>query len=267
MSLLRSLGSGALALLLLASAARAGVVMQFEHREADGQPPVIGTAWINPDRVAMVIDEQTMIYRADEQVLRTWSEGSKTYQEITKETAAGISDAMKQMQDMLQSMPPEQRAMVEQMMKQRGAPAMSAAPAAPAGPAEIVATGKTQTLRGWACSSYEERRDGRSESELWVTDWAGFGLVPSDFTVFKSLAEFVKTMAGPMAKQMESAYARSWEDERLPGVPVRIVTLPDKSVHDITKLERQDIPASRFEVPAGMTPDDSMAQALGRGLR
>ncbi len=82
--------------------------------------------------------------------------------------AAQISDAMKQMDEMLKSMPPEQRAMAEQMMKQQ----MPGLQAAPEAPSTLQKTGKSDTINGYDCEYYEVLKGGRKTREMCVAKWS-----------------------------------------------------------------------------------------------
>jgi hypothetical protein len=134
-------------------------------------------------------------------------------------------------------------------------------------PVVVKKTGKTETINGFPCVSYDVSRGekGERESEVWATDWKRFDLKAEDFKVFEKMAEFMKSLTGPFAGSMKTGFAQKFSDterpDAVPGVPVRtIVHAKDGDmVQEIKKISRQDAPAGKFEVPEGYTKQDMMS--------
>jgi hypothetical protein len=88
------------------------------------------------------------------------------------------------------------------------------------------------------------------------------------------MAQFIKEGLGPMGKKLSSALAQKYSDgespDAVPGVPIRIVTETKggQSVMEIQKVAREQIAASRFEVPAGLKKQelDAMREEMPQGM-
>jgi hypothetical protein len=121
-----SVATAAATLLLLPPLAGAGVVMDMVTRNASGQETDRTKIHAQSKKIRMDIDSEgaddgMMIFRDNEFVYVNHSDKSYivTDEAMLEEVSAQISDAMKEMEKQLAGMPPEQRAMVEQMMKGR----------------------------------------------------------------------------------------------------------------------------------------------------
>lgn len=257
---LAALAAAAFACALAATPARAGVVIHFETKAAGDAAPRPATLWIEADRLRVESSEGTMIYRDDKRVLWVMEGDKKSYMEMTEKDAEKVSGAMSEMQAQLAALPPEQRAMVEQMMKGQMA-SMGSPSAAPREPLAYAKTGKSETINGWACTSWDATRGGRREQELWVTGFTDFGLKESDFAACQRLAEFLAKMGGPIAEQVgDQPFARKLGGgaDALPGVPVRTIDLDPRgaTTHELKKVAREEIPSSKFDLPAGYAKQD-----------
>ena len=240
----------ATALLLLSAAlpASAGVVLEFTDR-SPGEEASLSKAFIGPQNARIESGGQVMIFRGDKQVLWILDPQANTYMELTKEGVPGMpADAMKQMEAAMAGMSPEERAMVESMMKGRGAPG-APAPAAPPAPLTWAANGTSDSIGGHACKGWDGSRGGKLQEQICASDWTTFGLTESDFGSLLQLAEFMKKMTGPMAQQAQ----RPLMEADVPGLPLRSVIKSPQgdSIHEITKIDKTDVASSLFELPAG----------------
>ena len=102
--------------------------------------------------------------------------------------ASQVSQAMTQMQEALAAMPPEQRALAEQMM-QRQFPAAAPKQSPKQSPDIINALGSHGEVAGIECRNYEVMRDGRKVRELCMSDW-------DDIAGGQETAEALKDVAG-----------------------------------------------------------------------
>lgn len=144
--------------------------------------------------------------------------------------------AMSKMKDELKNLPPEQRAMVEQMMG-GSAPARGES-----GAVEISKTGVQKTIAGYRCEEYVVRVDGKQRLKACTTEQIpGFAGMREDWVaVQKRMAEAVPFWGG---KGQGEWYGK------LPGFPLESEMGDVRAV--ITKVEVTTPPASEFEVPAG----------------
>lgn len=247
--------------IVLASPASAGTVMRFEERGVDGSSPTTGTAWIDKDRLKVETGKDSVVFREDKLVLWHWRAGEKTYVEMTKAHVDAVASAMAEMQKQMANMSPEERAMMQQVMGSRmGAMSAHATAAAKPVPASLAfkPLGRSQEINSWKCAGYSAHRGEEPAGEYWAASWDQFGLTASDFTVFERLATFIAEVVGPLGSSMDSTYAQPFGEAGLPGVPVRVTTPGPNGarVHEIKTLAHEDLPASTFELPAGLTKQE-----------
>ena len=252
------------ALNLFCGLAPAGVVIQYENTHPGHQTrEKTGTMWVEKDRLRMDMGERAAIYRVDKQVLWVLQEKEGTYMEMSKEQMKQVGEqlqsAMTQVQEQIKDLPPEQRKMVEQMMAGKmGEQGTKGQGPKKEEPRTLAKTGKTETINGYPCVSYEATRGGRREQEIWVTDWKRFDLSAADFKVLEDFSVFIKDAMGPLVRQFSPSFMQKYADTEgpgaVPGVPIRTVTdgPGGQSMTELKKIAREEIPASRFEIPAGL---------------
>src|SRR5262249_46358724 len=135
------------AILTFAPVVAKAVVVVQENGEVGAKDKRKTIMYLDNGRIRVEADgpsgKNVVIFDGDKQGLWLIQPGDNSYSEITQETIAGLgqmmgqanqqmSDAMKKMQEQMANMPPQQRAMMEQMMKGRGMAMPGAtAPAAP----------------------------------------------------------------------------------------------------------------------------------------
>jgi hypothetical protein len=119
------------------------------------------------------------------------------YQEIDEETmkqmGQQMSAAMAQMQAAMKNMPPDQRAMMEKMMKGKMPQAAAAAPKA-------VYTAKgSGSVNGFSCTKYEGDLSGVKESEVCAALPAQIKLTPADLQIFEKMKQFSSSLLSALA--------------------------------------------------------------------
>ena len=209
-------------------------------------------------------DGQTVVFDGTRQVLWLVNDGRKSYNEMTKADAdrmgGQMNDAMAKMQEQLKSLPPEQRAQIEALMKGRGMPGMGAGAAQ--AKTEYRKTGADK-VGSWACDKYEGTRNGQKVMELCTVDPKVLGVAMSDFQVTKQLMDFFSKIVPANADRLFSVGTP--EEQGYSGVPVRRITFNNgqqQSVTEVSQVSRQTFPASVFEIPAGYQKE---AFGAGRG--
>jgi hypothetical protein len=195
------------ATLLAFSQVFAGSVIELVTTEYRDEPPVIGTVEISTQdgvsrmEVTSVSSDESggMIFREKSGEFIAIDHEEKEYYVIDEAAMERIGNqlgsALQQMQEALADMPPEQRAMAEQMMKQH-LPAPAQAPE----PMTVRKTGATDAINGFRCQYYEVKQQGAKIRELCVTDW-------SDIDGGREAADSMLAMAGffdKMADQFSS---------------------------------------------------------------
>jgi hypothetical protein len=207
--------------------------------------------------------QMVVVFDGTKQVLTMIDTDKKTYSEMTEadveKLGAQMSGAMAQMQQQMASMPPEQRAQIEAMMKGRGmGPAMGGAPKI-----QYRKTG-ADTVGKWTCDKYEGYDGDQKVSEVCTVDPKVLGFAASDFEVSKQMAAFFKKMMPQMAEQTFTIGSAG--DQGFSGVPVRQTTtvMGRQVTNEITEVSRQTFPDAIFQAPAGYQKTDFMG-GRGRG--
>jgi len=205
---------------------------------------------------------QIVVFDGSEQVLRLISMPRKSYSEMTKADAdrmgAQLAAAMAAMKDKIASMPPEQRAKVEALMSQLGAPGPVGGPG---GRPEYRRAGSDKVGK-WACDKYEGFRNGKKVSEVCTVDPKVLGLTESDFDVTKQVASFFEKMLPQGVDQLVGV--GRVDTQGFAGIPIRRIAYDgDKvvTISEVTDVKRDNFAASTYEVPAGF-----QKQAIGRGI-
>ena len=204
--------------------------------------------------------KQTVIFDGVKQTIDILDTNRKTYNELTKadvdRLGGQMQDAMAMVQAQLASLPPDQRAQIEAMMRGRGVSMNAGAPAAKT---TYRKTG-TDKVGTWTCDVYEGTQNGQKTSQVCTVDPAALGLTASDFDAAQQLATFFAKILPQSADRLFSI-GRA-EDQGFSGVPVRRTYYDNgrETTAEITEISRQTFPDSVFAVPAGFTKVD-----MGRG--
>ncbi len=188
--------------------------------------------YLKPMKLKTVSDEgnQGAIIRSDKEIIYIVNMKDKTYSEMTfKEMESQMSKAsekMKQMQEKLKDMPPEQRKMIEGMMGEKEY--------------QLKKTGEKKNVAGFSCEKVVMSAGDNDVAEFWITKQIGS---MKDYA--KDWSKLMDKMAkGPLAKM----YRKLAEldgfvmESKFSGVTVTT-----------TKLEKRSVADSEFEVPAGYT--------------
>ena len=258
---------------LLSYQAFAGAVLQAETKEYHVDPPALGTTKMFIDGALLRIEitsvssdeDGLVIYRGDRnEMIMADNERLEYYvidQQTMNQMAGQVSDAMKQMKEMLESLPPEQRAMAEQMMKQQ----MPGLQPAQEAPSTLRKTGESDTINGYDCQYYEVLKQGRKTRDMCVAQWDDIkgGREAADAMIrmgkfFESMHDAFSKAAGSdfMGKQKE-VFAHMRE---LGGYPVYARDYDDTGTLEgestLTSSLRESIDAAMFEPPEGYRKQD-----------
>jgi hypothetical protein len=198
-------------------------------------------------------ENSTIIFRSDKEVFWVINTADNSYTEMTKHDIRKIKgrmdEAMRMMQEQMKKMPPEQRAMMEQMMKGKAMPAQPEKKVF-----KKVASG---VMAGkWKCDKYEGYRGGQLTEEVWTTSWKNLGIEQKDFRVMQSMGEFMSELSPDAASQFNVG-SDEWEEKQgYPGVPVRTISYSmgqKVSQNEIQEIKKEQIDSSLFELPKGLT--------------
>lgn len=216
--------------------------------EADGKLAMAFILDLNAGTITHVDYQQRHYMTA---TVREYAEMSRVAQ------AAGsqqLTRAMKEMQEAMKDMPPDQRKVMEQMMRSQMPQAEGAPPDCREPRVEVRKTGQQATITGTPAVRYEVLADGKLESEIWVAKdipaWQE--LDPKKFEQFT--AEMAK--AAPRCGSGHKRPGLPGDDPAWrvvgDGYPVRTVDRSGSGeTVEVVKAESRTIPAAEFQPPAG----------------
>ncbi len=164
-----------------------------------------------------------------------------------------ISEAMKQMEAQLAAMPPEQRAMVEQMME-GGLPGMGSGQGMGKGPVLDIQPVGEGRWKSYDCRKYEMLEDGVKIQEMCVTDYSEIDSSGALRKSFKEMGEFMSQLFDSMPFGGQGVRNPLEMINEIDGFPVHAKDFESGVAVTETTLEsvaQRDIDASMFELPAG----------------
>jgi hypothetical protein len=169
----------------------------------------------------------------------------RTFYKFDKAALAGKQDQMQErMQAMLQSMPPERRAMMEQRMQKMQQTDIS-----------VTDTGRTDRAGSWPCQVWQLMRDGKPRSEYCV---ASRGALTGGDELVDAMRK-ASLLATDVLSAMPAARAAAQQFAlygKIDGFPVRTRELAGGKVEwedQVTSIEKQSLPADKFAIPKGFT--------------
>jgi Asp-tRNA(Asn)/Glu-tRNA(Gln) amidotransferase C subunit len=174
-----------------------------------------------------------------------------SYVEITKAQVEAMANQMgqmmQQMQQAMAQMPPEQRAVMEQMMKGR----MGGASAPPQ--ITVREKGSSDTVAQFSCERYEILSNGQVSSEVCAADPSQLKLDASAFETFRALADFYEPLRrmGPQ----NSGWSAPTAMDQIDGFPVQTIRYEGgRPVSEwvLQTVEERAIDAAQFTLPPNL---------------
>ena len=233
-----------LAVAMLAAAvvpALAGTVMEMTQKNTAGEPTDRARVTIDGSRLRMDLEirgdkpANSVIFRGDREELMLLDHGKAQAMVIDRATldrlSAQLGAAMKEMEQAMAGMPPEQRKMMEQMMQGRMKGMMESAP-----PLEVSKTSETGTTNGYPWVRYEMTRGGDKFQDLLVTDWSNLDAKASDFEVFQEMAKFFQSFLEGFGSKMPT-----FAENPFNGSPA--------GETELTSVKSEDVAGALFENP------------------
>jgi hypothetical protein len=179
---------------------------------------------------------------------------------LTRMTAK-MNEAMAEMEAQLAQMPPEQRAMAEQMMQ--GQMQAFATAREPSSPPRVEATGEGE-WQGRACTTFDVFENDVKIQEVCAAPLEEVNGAAEMMETFQGMAKFVKQLS----ESLPGALGASFNDhpgmvsELIGGFPIRSVEYRLGEPENVVSLEairEEQLPASKFEVPDGYRLEDPFA--------
>ncbi len=269
---MRILKSSCLAFLFVASHVSAGVVFEIETKDHTSGDSGAVQAFVGGENMKMLItssdstDKNEMIFRGDRREMIVIHHGDKSYMLIDEAMIESIGERLsgveEQMREALKNVPPEQRAMMEEMMKGRMPPQAASAVRSKL---ELRRTSESGSKNGYPCVKYEATRDGRKVRDIWVTQWDNVEGGDEAAEAFEAMAEFFVQMRDSMPNfgQDESANDNPFEHmKEMNGFPVLTYEYgTDGSVQNESLLSsstRRSVAPEEFDPPSGYTQRQMM---------
>jgi hypothetical protein len=260
------------ALLLAGGAAVAAddltIVSKVTH---DGKPAATSTSYLASDHVRMSRGEgDETIVDLKTGVMTVLDGKKKTYYVVTKEDMEQLrvkmqermnSPEMKQAQEAMKNMSPEQRKQMESLMG-----GMSTA-------LDVQKTGTSRRIAGYACEEWTITMGEISKSKECLTNELQYPAHAWD--TYKDLAESMKSMMSSLGPMAQGGADMAEKFKKMRGFPLATTTAINVMGHktttenEVTEVRRGSIPASAWEIPPGYTKvDNPMLKAFeghGRG--
>ena len=205
----------------------------------------------------------TMIYRGDKKEMIMVNHQDKTYvvldQATMNELASVMSEAMSQFEEAMKDATPEERAMMEKMMKGR-MPGMgeSVEP--------ILKKAGATKVNAYSCTIYDVYRGDEKTSQHCVASWSSIEGGNEMKTVMLEMAQFMDQMAkafsksqGMMGQQIQFENNVFNQLRKLNGFPVQTIDYENGAVESESQLvssKKANVNAADLEPPAGYKKQD-----------
>ena len=247
----------------------AGVEMKLDTTDATGAVTESVKLYAQSGKIRMenVGDtsgqEMSMIFVGQEFIVV--DHNAKTYilmdEAMVQEMGVKVNAAMEQMRAQLADMPPEQRAMVEQMMQGQMSEVMGSA--AEAIPTRVEQTGSGSWQSG-SCTEYDVFEGDEKTQQICAAALSEVEGADEAMAAFKNMAKFMNSLAKSMPGPLGASMAENPMGliDQIDGFPVRTVDYVDGQVSAETTLSSaadSDLDPSLFAIPEGYTQQDPFA--------
>lgn len=243
---------------------QAGVVMDMVSRDASGQET--DRAKIYAQSGMLRLDQGTdadtaMIFLGDRFLYVNHADKSYIVMDeaMVQEVSAKVSDAMKQMEAQLANMPPEQRAMVEQMMQGQMKGMMGEQGAsAPKSRVESMGSSKWQS---YACKQYAVYEGSEKTQQVCAAKLDDVAGADEAIEAFIGMAEYSRKMAESMPMLSNDGLNPGELMNQIDGFPVHTIDYNNGQVQGETSLDsviEQDLEKDLFAAPVGYRREDPL---------
>jgi len=207
--------------------------------------------------------EMSMIFVGQEFIVV--DHGDKSYivmdEAMVQEMGVKVNAAMEQMRAQLADMPPEQRAMVEQMMQGQMAGMMGSEEESIPTRVEEMGSGSWQS---GPCTEYAIFEGEQKTQQICAAPLGEVEGADEAMAAFKNMAKFINSLAESMPGPLGESMAENPMGliDQIDGFPVRTVDYVDGQVSSETNLstvEGRDLDPALFDIPDGYTQQDPFA--------
>jgi hypothetical protein len=245
-------------LVLVGDPAGAGTRFDAESRDLrKADPPAHASVlWLDGTRMRLEADARnTVIYRADRDVVWVIDHRDKTYlavdRESTETAAQGVGQANAAMRRYLEALPPAQRQAAERLLDRTLGSPTRVSP-----DIEVRATGAVDRIAGVPCAVYEVRRGGSRRAEVCRSSFEAAGIAPETRDAVRALAGSLGAVLPALAPEhlrqdgVDALHAFSVLD----GFPLRVRFYEAGTAiweTRVTEVAEREAPATAFDVPDG----------------
>jgi hypothetical protein len=245
--------------------------VQFEMEQKEMSPESVGQikGKVKGDNLRMDFFENgnrlegSMIYRGDMKEIIMINHDDKSYLVLDQATmnalAKQFEQAMSQMEEAMKNMPPDQRAKMEEMMKQK----MPGAYGGGTYVAPVLKKTGTGSVNGISCTKYDVFKGDVKVRQHCVANWNSIQGGEEMMTVMLQMADFMDQMAKSFSKagnfvgdQVQFERSVFNQLRQLNGFPVQTIEYDDGKVEaesTFKSSEKGNIDAADLEPPAGYT--------------
>ncbi len=246
-------------LFLLSPIAYAGVVMDMVTRDASGTETDRTKIYAQSNKIRMEHGGEneasaTMIFLGNEFLYVDHDD--KSYMVMDEATmnqmSAQINDAMKEMEAQLAGMPPEQRAMVEQMMKGQMQGMMGQqGDTAPPPRVEAMGSGEWKSRK---CREYAVFEGSVKTQQLCAADLDDVEGSDEVIEGFRAMAAYITKMTESLPMRSDDGLNPGELMDQIDGFPVHTIDYANGEVlseSSLDSIEERDLDEAMFQVPDG----------------
>jgi hypothetical protein len=166
---------------------------------------------------------------------KTKNEYTEMDQQAMNQLGAQMQGAMAQMEAAMKNMPPEQRAMMEKMMKGKMPTPQGGAPAT----TTYTAKGSA-TVNGFPCTKYDGEQAGSKVAEVCAAPLAAVRLSASDFQLFDKMREFMSGLQSALKSSPFASNTPGFTERGFEGFPVQRIELSNGQAVQRVDLKSAD---------------------------
>jgi hypothetical protein len=181
-------------------------------------------------------------------------------------SAPGAADA--KMQEQMKNMTPEQRAMMEQMMKGRGLPGVATTAVTSAARTTYTSKG-SGSANGFACTKYEGTKGAEKVAEVCAASPSDLKFAASDFLVYEKMKEFMGSLQNMATSSpfFNASTVGSMTEGGYSGLPIQQTSFKNGKASektDVKTIDRATFSNADFSLGDAKKVDMMSAQK-GRG--
>lgn len=243
--------------------AAASLIIESTDQQGS-KPSTVSRLYLDRQGLRAESGDSLIIYKPEIKTLWILETEQKVYRQITEsdlqKLSSEMSAAMNQMSEHMADLPPEQQALVGELLKQN-LPAGIELPSIKKDTVKPVTTytklAEGQKVGSWVCLHYEEKQDGVKVGEVWTTPLTSLLSLKDYLTMIKSLSSFFSNL--PIAQDKADFFdlLMSGQDSQsgLSGFPVRDWRYqPNGTISsrwEMISIKEADLAPSLFTIPAG----------------